>query len=143
MSQNEGTANRPIHQIYVIDDEPDIMLIVTEFLSPRQYEVTAFNSAPELLEAVRTRPPLAVITDFKMPEITGIEVVRAIREFDQKIRLAILTGFADKDLAIESLNSGVNDLIEKPVTAKKLLDIIEKYRDHREAEEKNEQNEIA
>lgn len=143
MSQNEGTANRPVHQIYIIDDEPDIMLIVTELLSPRQYEVTAFNSAPELLEAIRTRPPLAVITDFKMSEITGIEVVRAIREFDQKVRLAILMGFADKDLAIESLNSGVNDLIEKPITAKKLLDIVEKYRDHREAEEKNEQNEIA
>src|SRR2546430_15231025 len=66
------------------------------------------------------RPPLTV-TDLKMPNMTGIELLQQVREVDQDAAVIVLTGAADVKTAIESLKLGAYDFIMKPVNVDELL----------------------
>lgn len=128
--------------IFVIDDEPEIRNLLAEYLSDNGYSTTAFSKPQDLLERLRADQPLAIITDFKMPEMNGLELAKSIRAIDTKVKIAILTGYADKSIAIGGLSAGINDLLEKPCQMPVVLNLVNKYRDHKLAEEENELKEM-
>lgn len=127
-----NSATEFVMDIYAIDDEPDLLEIISELASPHGFRVRTYIDPTTLLRDLREKSnretPSAVLADFKMQPMTGVEIAQSIRKFNSDIRIAILTGFADKEMALESLNAGVNDILEKPITSSKLLGILEAYR---------------
>lgn len=109
--------------VYVVDDDP----LVTESLGAAlrletPYEVETFTSGAAALAAMPSRPPDVLITDFKMPGLDGLALLRAVRQAHPDAVLMLLTGYADKESAIRAINEvGIFQYVEKPWDLKDLL----------------------
>ena len=109
--------------VYVVDDDP----LVTDSLGTAlkletPYQVETFNSATAALAAMPARPPDVLITDFKMPGMDGLALLRAVRQGYPDAVLMLLTGYADKESAIRAINEvGIFQYVEKPWDLQDLL----------------------
>jgi len=109
--------------IYVIDDDP----LVTDSLGTAlrletPFTVKTFTSGPEALAAVAAAPPDVVISDFKMPGMDGLQLLKAVRTALPDAVLMLLTGYSDKDSAILAVNEvGIFAYVEKPWDLNDLL----------------------
>jgi PAS domain S-box-containing protein len=101
--------------ILLIDDEPDILRVLSRSLRADGYEIsTAANGAEGLSEFEHTHAEV-VITDIKMPGMDGIEVLKRVKRMNADTEVIIITGHGDIDKAIEALQYGASDFINKPV----------------------------
>ena len=101
--------------IYVVDDEPDILEIVKSILTEENFEIHCFESADLLFEAINSKAPDVVITDFKMPTKNGLDVLSEVRRVIPDVPVIILTGHITKEILITSLrDGGFYSAIEKP-----------------------------
>ncbi len=104
-----------MNRLLLIDDEPDILRLLSLSLRSDGYEVdTADNGENGVAAFEETRPDI-VLTDIRMPGIDGIEVLRRIKDMSPETEVIIITGHGDIDLAIEALQLGASDFINKPV----------------------------
>jgi len=110
---NESSKN-PV--VVIVDDEDLVLQSISSFLElETDYEVLTFNSAQKALEEINRRPIDLVISDFLMPEMNGLEFLVEVRKFFPDIPLILITGYADKENAINSINKiGLFQYIEKP-----------------------------
>lgn len=106
---------RPAHRVLILDDETLILKALRRTLRQDPYEVEVFSDPRAALEALRTFRPDVVISDHMMPQMTGLEFLELARErLPDSLRM-MLTGHADMQTAIDSLNHGaVYRFITKP-----------------------------
>ncbi|MGD2036293.1 MAG: response regulator [Desulfobacterales bacterium] len=102
-------------KLLLIDDEPDILRVLSMSLKADGYKVVAAENGPEGLAAFKKEKPHIVITDIKMPGMDGIEVLKKIKELNADTEVIIITGHGDIENAIEALKHGASDFINKPV----------------------------
>jgi response regulator RpfG family c-di-GMP phosphodiesterase len=100
--------------IFVVDDEVQICTLLTRILQREGYDVRAFSYPQDAVDAVDADPPELVLTDLMMPGMTGLEVVRRIREKAPKVRAVLTTGYASIDTVVDALRSGIDDFVTKP-----------------------------
>lgn len=111
-----------MQRILIIDDEPVILENLSFILELEDYEVITAASGPEGVERFRqVHDIMAVISDMRMPGMTGMDVVKAIRDINPDMCVIILTGHGDMDNAVSAMRSGAFDYLNKPVNADKLL----------------------
>ncbi|MBW1822263.1 MAG: response regulator [Deltaproteobacteria bacterium] len=110
-----------MRKILVIDDEKPTLKMFRLFLIAYGYEVFVAEDGQTGLEIFEKESPDIVFTDIKMPGMDGIEVLRKIKETDPLTEVIVVTGHGDMDLAIQALNLGATDFINKPI-AKIALD---------------------
>ncbi|MBU4264220.1 MAG: response regulator, partial [Proteobacteria bacterium] len=110
-------------KLLIIDDERPILEVLDIFLTSEGYEVITAENGKEGLEIFEKEGGgiNLVITDIKMPEIEGLEVLRRIKAIDKDTEVIVVTGHGDMDSAIESLKYGASDFINKPVRFEALL----------------------
>jgi len=128
------------NQLLLIDDEPDILRVLSLSLKADGYEVFTAASGEEGLAVFQDKSPDIVVTDIKMPGMDGIQVLRKVKEIDPETEVIIITGHGDIDSAIEALKYGASDFINKPVRdaalaialerAKERLDIRRQLKDY-------------
>ena len=116
--------------ILVIDDEPDLLRVLARSLTADGHEVATAPSGPDGLAAYETQRPGIVITDIKMPGMSGIDVLRRIKDRAPDVEVIIITGHGDMDTAVEALHFGASDFVTKPFRSETLAIAI------RRAEEK-------
>ena len=98
----------------VVDDEPAICMLLATLLNTIGIESTRVASAEEALALVETQKFACLITDKNLPGMDGIDLVRAMRVAQPHCACIVITGFASHDSAIEALQLGASDYIEKP-----------------------------
>jgi len=109
-----NTINNP--KILIVDDEPDILELLSNLLTDEGYQVTAKSRGQEAIELFRSEPFDLVITDIRMPGMDGVEVLKAIKQLDEDVEVIILTGFASIDSAVRTLRqNGAFDYLTKPL----------------------------
>jgi len=101
--------------IVIIDDEKRMCDSLSALLIGDGYKVEAFQRSPEAIEAIKGKKIDLVITDIKMPEMNGLEILKAVKEVDSDLPVILMTGYASLDTAIEAVASGAYDYLLKPV----------------------------
>jgi two-component system response regulator FixJ len=115
-------ANEAI--VYVIDDDESARHSLEFLLDVAGIRVRSFPSADAFLKAY---PPLAgacVVTDVRMPGMSGVELVEELKRRGAEVPVIVITGHADVPLAIQAMKAGVSDFIEKPFDDEAILSAI-------------------
>jgi signal transduction histidine kinase len=115
-------------KLLIIDDERAILEVLDIYLTSEGYEVITAENGKEGLEIFEKEGGgiNLVITDIKMPEIEGLEVLRRIKAIDKDTEVIVVTGHGDMDSAIESLKYGASDFINKPIRFEALILALER-----------------
>jgi two-component system response regulator FixJ len=110
-------------KVHVIDDDPDARESLAFLLSTADVAAATYDSAADFL-AVAREARGCVVTDLRMPEIDGMELVRRLGELGAKLPIIVITGHGDVPLAVEAMKAGVRDFIEKPFSDETILGAI-------------------
>jgi two-component system, LuxR family, response regulator FixJ len=100
--------------VYVIDDDEGLRESLAFLLRSAELEVRSFSSAKAFLDVLPDAAPGCVITDVRMPDMTGIELLRRLKEFKIGAPVIVITGHGDIALAVEAMKMGAADFFEKP-----------------------------
>jgi len=108
-SNNEKT------EILLVDDEADIREVLEIALKDLGYDVLVAANGEQALEIFQTHSPPLVMTDIKMPSMSGIELLKHIKRENRECEVIMITGHGDMNLAIKSLKHAATDFITKPI----------------------------
>lgn len=100
--------------VYVIDDDDAVRHSLEFLLKTAGIEVRGFESAKAFLEMLPRIKTGCIITDVRMPEITGIDLLRRVKESGLDIPVIVITGHGEISLAVEAMKIGAVDFLEKP-----------------------------
>jgi len=113
-----------MNKILIIDDEESLLTTLEMLFDSEGYSVqTAGGGKAGLEKLTRDKMPDLLISDIKMPDLDGIEVLREVRKIDPYLPVVLITAHADKKEAIAACNEGADCFLEKPFENKKLLKI--------------------
>lgn len=101
-------------QILIVDDEVNVANLLAESVRLQGHKAIVANRGQEALALINQERPDAVFLDIAMPELTGIEVLRRIRETDLTLPVIVITGKASSHQIDEAKRLGVTDVIKKP-----------------------------
>jgi two-component system, OmpR family, phosphate regulon response regulator PhoB len=111
-------------QILVVDDEPDIVSLVEYHLSKVGFDVRTAASAEDALRIVESTPPGLIVLDHMLPGMSGLELLRRIRESGQPVRdiaVLLLTARREEADRIRGLSTGADDYLTKPFSPEELV----------------------
>ncbi|HET7790463.1 MAG TPA: sigma-54 dependent transcriptional regulator [Gemmatimonadales bacterium] len=130
--------------ILVIDDESGILDTLRILLKNEGFEVTTAQGGKAGLESIRAGAPDIVLTDVRMPQISGIDILGAVREQDPETPVILMTAQASLQSAIQAVNQGAFYYIQKPFSNDDLVAICRRAAEHRQlrAENKHLKQEI-
>src|SRR3990172_4286704 len=111
-------------KILVVDDEPSILRLLREALTQWGYQVTTASNAKEGLEALRTELYDAAITDIRMPDMGGLELLKELKKHDDSIEVIVMTGYPTIASAVEALKEGAYDYLSKPLILDELRHLM-------------------
>lgn len=113
-------------KILVVDDEPDITASFQSFFGKRGFLVNTAASGKDALDIIKTSKPDLVFLDLTLPEMSGKEILEALRKFDKKTKVIIVTGHTleseKEDKEFQTL--GISAYLNKPVILETLEDIV-------------------
>jgi putative two-component system response regulator len=118
--------NENNNNLLVVDDDPYVLESLASLIKEFGYPVNTCSNAADALAELKNRKYDVVLTDIKMPGITGIELLRRIRDFDTQIPVILLTAFAELDVAVDAVKRGAFDFITKPFNPEYLAHSVER-----------------
>ncbi|HEU5040095.1 MAG TPA: sigma-54 dependent transcriptional regulator, partial [Gemmatimonadales bacterium] len=116
--------------ILIVDDERTLARAVRAFLQESGYEAEVAGDAEQALGLLETLRPDVVFSDVRLPGMSGIELLRKIREFDPALPVVIMTAYGTIEGAVEAVKLGAFDYIKKPVDLEELKLLAERAREH-------------
>ncbi len=111
----------PPRLVHVIDDDDAARDSLAFLLSTARMDVRTYESAVAFLSALPSITSGCVITDVRMPELSGMDLLRRLRELKVDLPVIVITGHGDVQLAVEAMKIGAVDFIEKPYDDEKLV----------------------
>jgi two-component system, NtrC family, response regulator len=117
--------------ILVVDDEKNYLLVMETLLSGANYEVLTADSGEEALELTRRNDLDLIITDMKMPRMSGIELMEQLKQVYPELPVIMMTAYGTVEKAVEAMKKGAFDYILKPFKNEELLLTIAKALDLR------------
>jgi len=122
----------PKVRILVVDDEPSMREMLRIVLRRDGYDVLVAENGRDAIEQLRTTPCDMLLSDIKMPDLTGVEVLRAAKEINKNIVAFMMTAYASTSTAVEAMRLGAVDYFTKPFSMDELrLKIRQHLETHR------------
>jgi putative two-component system response regulator len=112
--------------LLIVDDDPYVLESISSLLREFGYIVHTCQNANEAMKQVMNNHLDVILTDIKMPQITGIELLQNIHTYNQQIPVILMTAFAELDVAVDAIKRGAFDFITKPYNPDYLLHSVEK-----------------
>jgi DNA-binding NtrC family response regulator len=121
------TAQPPV--LLVVDDEQSILEVVERLARRSGFEVVPCGGGMQALAELSTRHADLALVDLRMPDLGGLDVIRAIRDMDPRCQTVLMTGFATVDSAVEAIKLGASDYLSKPLELSRLERLLTDIRD--------------
>jgi DNA-binding response OmpR family regulator len=118
-------------KILIVEDDSFIITFTSKVLKSQGYLVTTAMTGKDALAKVQTSNYNLVLLDIGLPDITGTEILKKIRETNHDIIVIMITGHPHLDSSIDSVNHGADGYLVKPISSKYLVDIVEEKLKHR------------
>jgi two-component system NtrC family response regulator len=116
--------------ILVVDDEPPQLELIGGFLKKQGFEVALAESGERALERFRRDPFELVLTDQRMPNMSGLELLKAVRAVNPETPVIVMTAYGSIETAVDVIKAGATDYLTKPLNLDELIHRIDKVRDH-------------
>jgi DNA-binding NtrC family response regulator len=124
-------------EILFVDDDTTILSLVEEYLTAFNYRISVVDNGLKSLELIKDKDFDVVFTDFKMPEINGLELLAVIKEYRPLTEVIIVTGHGTMESAVQAMKYGSYDYIQKPFKLDVLKILIEKIYEEKKLKQGN------
>ena len=121
------TGQQPV--LVVVDDEEAILDVVSRFARRAGFEVIACSGGRDAIAHLQTSRADLVMVDLRMPDVGGLDVLRAIREITPHCQAVLMTGYASVDTAVEAIKLGATDYLSKPLDFGRLEELLASVRE--------------
>lgn len=112
--------------ILLVEDKESLRRVLRMTLENAGYSVTEAADAREALAEIARTPHRIVLTDLRMPNGSGLDVLRAAREADESVPVIVMTAYGSVDEAVQAMKDGAHDFLQKPVDSNHLLLLVER-----------------
>ena len=110
--------------IMIVDDEPDILLVLEEFLRKEWFKVLTARTGKDAIEKLRTNDIDLILLDMSMPDMNGIETLMELKKIKSDISVIMITAYRDAEKVVEAFRLGACDCIFKPFDLKYLRQAV-------------------
>lgn len=129
--------------VHIIDDDDAARESLRFLLESARFRVRDYESATAFLHGLNQVEPGCIITDVRMPEMSGIELLQQLRQRAIQMPVIVITGHGDIPLAVEAMKAGAVDFLEKPYDDEMLLSAVRSALDQREKNARLEADRVA
>ncbi|GAL19938.1 two component sigma-54 Specific central transcriptional regulator of acidic amino acid uptake [Vibrio maritimus] len=126
-------------QVFFIDDESDIRIALEQSFELADIDAKFFANVEDALLCLKQETPLAIISDIRLPGLSGLDLLNTISHHYAGIPVILITGHGDISMAVQAIQDGAYDFIEKPFSAERLIEITERAIEKRQLTLENEQ----
>ena len=129
--------NRNPQTVLVVDDDDSNRVTMERILKREGYAVRHAASGREAMEVFRAEPPDLILTDLKMPGMSGIDLLRAARKVDADVEVVVMTAYGTVETAVEAMKEGAYDFVSKPLKRIELVTCLRKALEKRSLQLEN------
>ncbi len=130
-------SDEPSHTVLVVDDDRSNRVTMERILSREGYRVLHAESGRHAMEVFREQGVDLVLTDLKMPGMTGIDVLKAVRKVDPHVEVVVMTAYGTVETAVEAMKEGAYDFVSKPLKRMELVSALRKAIEKRDLQLEN------
>jgi two-component system response regulator AtoC len=123
-------SHRPL--LLVVDDETSVLTLTRRIAESEGFEVIVCTTGAQALKLAEERRPDLIMVDLRMPDVNGLDIVRALRKTDTNATIVLMTGYASIDSAVEAVKIGAADYLTKPFDMERLKGTFAIVRDEAE-----------
>jgi len=125
------------HRVLIVEDDPEMLALVREHLEGEGYAVTGAGRGAEAIAALRSGEFDVVLTDLRLPDVDGMEVLRTARETQREAPVILFTAFGSIETAIQAIRHGAYDYVTKPFALEEISLLVGKALEDRRLREEN------
>jgi len=123
-------THRP--RLLVVDDDRAILTLIGTIALAEGFDVATTTNGEDAMKRIRQRPVDLVLLDLRMPGVTGLDVLRSIREISPRVKVVLMTGYGTIDSAVEAVKLGAADYLTKPFDLPRLRQLLSAAREETE-----------
>ena|SRR6184192_3402511 len=112
-------------KILVVEDDPDIRKILEIFLTEKRFQVKVTDGADTALTTLDQEPVDVILSDVRMPGMSGLELLRHLKDRDPDIQLVLMSAYSSVKDAVEAIQLGAADYVEKPIDFRRLERVLQ------------------
>ncbi len=112
------------HPIWIVDDDPSIRFVLEKALLREQFEVRSFASGRDVIAALEVDEPQVLVSDIRMPGLSGLELLAKVKERRPGLPVIIMTAYSDLDSAVSAFQGGAFEYLPKPFDLPKAVELI-------------------
>lgn len=114
----------PMARILIIEDDEEMRCLLEDFLKDEGFEANSAENGSEAFHKLATEPFDLVITDIRMPGLTGLDILSAVKRSQVEMPVIVITSFGGQEAYDRSLASGADGYLEKPIHFHKLRSLV-------------------
>ena len=118
--------NNEMARILIVEDDEEMRSLLKDFLSDEGYEADSAHNGYEAILKLAKEPFDLVITDIRMPGLTGLDILSAIKNLELGMPVIIITAFGGEEVYRRSIARGADGYLEKPIHFQKMKSLIQK-----------------
>jgi FixJ family two-component response regulator len=122
--QGPSATSEETRMVLIVDDEPSMRTALSETVRRLGYQVRGAIDGVDAIEQIERIKPWLVVTDLKMPRLTGLELVKAIKQKSPQTFIVLMTAYGTVETAVEAMKYGANDYLLKPFSTDLLERVI-------------------
>jgi two-component system response regulator FixJ len=111
-------------RVYIIDDDHQVRTMIRRMVTSAGIYSQEFGTAAQFLEAHSTLPRGCILLDLRLPQMSGLELLRQLKELHDRSPVVMISGQADVPDAVDAIKLGAFDFIQKPFQKERLLEVI-------------------